>query len=73
MASAAGYMIAPPMPWITRKVTIHASAAEPWPGVRPQATDARVNTTMPITTILRWPSVSARRPPKANIDASASR
>ncbi len=72
MASAAGYMRAPPKPWITRHVTIHASAKEPV-GVRPQATDESANTTMPMTTILRWPIMSASLPPKANIDASASR
>ena len=34
IASAAGNMIAPPAPWITRNVTIHASARLPF-GVKP--------------------------------------
>ena len=52
MASAAGYMNAPPTPWMTRQLMIHAAAAEP-AGVSPQAIEAMVNTTMPTTTIFR--------------------
>ena len=72
IARAAGNMIAPPAPWTTRNVTIHASARLPL-GVRPHIADAPANTITPSMTILRWPTVSASRPPKANSAASESR
>jgi hypothetical protein len=72
MPSAAGNMIAPPAPCRARKVTSHTSAIPPC-GVRPHSADAAANTMTPNVTILRCPSVSARRPPKANSAASASR
>ena len=72
IATAAGYMIAPPRPWSTRNDTIQASAPEP-AGVRPHIVDAPANTTMPMTTILECPMVSASRPPKAKKAASDSR
>ena len=72
IASAAGNMIAPPAPWTTRNVTIQASAKLPF-GVSPHIAEAAANTITPSVTILRWPTVSARRPPKANSAASESR
>ncbi len=54
IASAAGNMIAPPAPWITRKVTIHASARLPL-GVSPHIAEAPANTITPSVTIRRWP------------------
>ena len=72
MARAAGNMMAPPAPWTTRKVTIHASARLPL-GVRPHMADAPAKTMTPRITIFRWPTVSASRPPKANRAASDSR
>ncbi len=72
IASAAGNMIAPPAPWTTRKVTIHASAMLPL-GVSPHIAEAAAKTTTPSVTILRCPTVSARRPPNANSAASDSR
>ena len=65
-------MSAAPAPWMTRKVIIQASAAEPV-GVAPQSAEAVVNTTIPISTIRRCPWMSASRPPKANSADSASR
>jgi hypothetical protein len=50
MASAAGNMIAPPAPWTTRKVTIHASARLPL-GVRPHMAEAPAKMMTPSTTI----------------------
>ena len=72
MASAAGNMIAPPAPWMARKVTIQASARLPF-GVSPHMAEAAAKTMTPSTTILRWPTVSASRPPKAKSAASDSR
>ncbi len=72
MASAAGNMMAPPTPWITRKNTIHASARLPL-GVSPPSTDAPAKTITPIVTIFRCPTVSASRPPKASSAASDGR
>ncbi len=72
IASAAGNMIAPPAPWTTRNVTIHACATLPF-GVSPHIAEAPANTITPSVTILRCPTVSARRPPKANSAASDSR
>ncbi len=72
MAREAGNMMAPPAPWTTRKVTIHASAALPL-GVRPHMADAPAKTKTPSTTMRRWPRVSASRPPKANSAASDRR
>jgi hypothetical protein len=72
MASAAGNMIAPPRPWTARKITIHASARLPF-GVSPHSADAPANTMTPSVTIVRWPTVSASRPPKAKNAASVSR
>ena len=72
MASAAGNMRAPPAPWMTRNVTIHASATEPV-GVRPHMVEAATKTITPITHILVWPKMSDSRPPSANNAASASR
>ena len=72
IASAAGNMIAPPAPCTTRNVTIHASARLPF-GVSPHIADAPAKMTTPSVTILRWPTVSASRPPKAKSAASDSR
>ena len=72
IASAAGYMNAPPTPWMTRHVMIQAAAAPPV-GVSPHAIDANVKITMPTMTIFRCPTVSDSRPPNANMAASASR
>ncbi len=72
MASAAGNMIAPPAPWTMRNVTIHASATLPF-GVSPHIADAAAKIITPSVTILRWPTVSARRPPNAKRAASESR
>jgi hypothetical protein len=44
---------------------IHASAAEPV-GVAPQRADEVANTTTPISTIIRCPTMSDSRPPSAN-------
>ena len=55
MASAAGNMMAPPAPWTTRKVTIHASARLPL-GVSPHMVEARAKTMTPSTTIFLWPT-----------------
>jgi hypothetical protein len=41
--------------------------------VSPHIADAAANTMTPSVTILRWPTVSARRPPNANSAASDSR
>ncbi len=65
-------MMAPPKPWTARKVISHASARLPV-GVRPQQAEAPAKTTTPSTTILRWPTVSASRPPKAKNAARVSR
>ena len=62
MARAAGNMMAPPRPWMARKVTIHASARPPL-GVRPHMAEAPAKMRIPTTVIRRWPRVSARRPP----------
>ena len=72
MARAAGNIIAPPAPWMTRKTMIHASARLPF-GVSPQSVDAPANMITPIVTILRGPIVSASLPPRANSAARASR
>ncbi len=72
IASAAGNMIAPPAPCRTRNVTIHASATLPV-GVSPHIADAAAKRITPSVTILRWPTVSARRPPNANSAANDSR
>ena len=72
IARAAGNMIAPPAPWITRNATIHPSARLPF-GVRPHSAEEPAKTTTPSVTIVRWPTVSARRPPNANSAASESR
>ncbi len=72
IASAAGNMIAPPTPWITRNVTIQASARLPV-GVSPHIADAAAKTITPSVTIRLWPTVSASRPPNANSAASDSR
>ena len=72
IASAAGNMIAPPAPWTTRNVTIHASARLPV-GVSPHIAEAPANTITPSVTMRRCPTVSARRPPNANSAASDSR
>ncbi len=72
MASAAGNMIAPPTPWITRNVTIQASAKLP-SGVSPHIPEAAAKMITPSVTIFLWPTVSASRPPKANSAASDSR
>ena len=72
MAIAAGNMIAPPAPWITRNVTSHASAALPR-GVAPHSADAPAKMITPSTTIRRCPAMSASRPPNANKAASVSR
>ncbi len=39
----------------------------------PQRAEAVAKTTTPITTMRRWPAMSARRPPKANSAESESR
>ena len=72
MPRAAGNMMAPPAPWTARKVMSHASAADPF-GVSPHIVDAAAKMMTPSTTILRWPMVSANRPPKANSAARATR
>ena len=72
MASAAGKRSAAPAPSITRKVMIHASASLP-SGVAPQSADATVKMMTPTNSIVRWPTMSEIRPPKANSAASASR
>ena len=72
MARAAGNMIAPPAPWMTRNVTIQASARLPL-GVSPHIVEAPAKTITPMVTIFRWPTVSASRPPNANSAARASR
>jgi hypothetical protein len=72
MARAAGNMMAPPRPWTARKVTIHASARPPL-GVSPHMVELAAKMMTPSTAIFRWPSVSARRPPKAKNAASDSR
>jgi hypothetical protein len=72
MASAAGNMIAPPSPWTARKITIQASANDPF-GVSPHSAEAAANTITPSVTILRWPIVSASRPPNAKNALSDSR
>ena len=72
IAIAAGNIIAPPRPCTARNATSHASAAPPR-GVRPHNADAPAKMITPSTTILRCPTVSARRPPKAKKAASASR
>ena len=61
-ARAAGKRSAPPNPCTARNVTIQASARFPL-GVRPHIVDASAKTTTPSTVTLRWPTVSARRPP----------
>ncbi len=72
MARAAGNMMAPPRPWTARKVTIHASAMPPL-GVRPHRAEAPAKMITPSVAIFRWPTVSAKRPPKAKNAASESR
>ena len=72
MASAAGNMIAPPAPWMTRNVTIQASARLPF-GVSPHMADAAAKTMTPSVTMGRWPTVSASRPPNAKRAARDSR
>jgi hypothetical protein len=72
IASAAGNMSAAPAPWITRNAISHASAPPPV-GVAPQSAEAVAKTITPMTTIRRWPAMSATRPPKANSADSASR
>ena len=72
MARAAGNMMAPPTPWTTRNVTIHASAIDPV-GVRPHRVEAPTKTITPITHIWVWPKMSESRPPSAKNAASASR
>jgi hypothetical protein len=72
MASAAGNMIAPPAPWRARNATSHASAAAPL-GVAPHRAEDPAKIITPSTTMVRCPTVSASRPPKANSAASASR
>jgi hypothetical protein len=72
MARAAGNMMAPPRPWTARKVTIHASARLPL-GVSPHRVELTAKMTTPRTAILRWPRVSAKRPPKAKKAANESR
>ena len=65
-------MIAAPAPWITRKMTIHVSASDPV-GVAPQSAEAVVNTPIPTSTMVLWPTMSASRPPSANSAESESR
>ena len=72
MASAAGNIRAAPRPWRARKVMSHHSAAPPI-GVRPFMAEAAANTTVPSSTIFLWPTMSPRRPPKANRAARESR
>src|ERR1700761_50338 len=72
IASAAGNMIAAPAPWRTRKTISQASAPEPV-GVAPQRAEQTAKTITPITTMRRWPAMSASRPPKAKSAESASR
>ena len=72
MASAAGKSSAAPRPWITRKTISQVSASEP-DGVAPHRADATANVTTPISTIRRWPRMSASRPPRAKNADSASR
>ena len=72
IARAAGNMIAAPAPWITRKTISQGSSSEPV-GVAPQRAEATAKMTTPVTTIRRWPAMSARRPPKANSAESESR
>jgi len=64
--------MAPPAPWSARKATSQASAAEPL-GVKPHRAEEAAKMITPRTTMERWPTVSARRLPKANRAASASR
>ena len=72
IASAAGNMIAAPAPWMMRKTISQASAAEPV-GVAPQRAEEVAKMIVPRTTMLRWPAMSARRPPKAKSAESESR
>ena len=72
MASAAGNMMAPPAPWTTRNVTIHASATDPV-GVSPHRVEAPTKTMTPITHIFVWPKMSESRPPSAKSAARAIR
>ncbi len=72
MASAAGNMIAPPAPCTTRKVTIHASAADPV-GVSPHSVEAPTKTMTPMTHIFVCPKMSESRPPNAKSAARAIR
>ena len=72
MASAAGNMMAAPMPCTTRKMISHVSA-EPLTGVAPHRAEATAKTTMPMSTIRRWPRMSLIRPPRAKVAASANR
>ena len=65
-------MIAAPAPWITRKTMIQASAAEPV-GVAPHIAEAPAKITIPSSTMLRCPAMSAIRPPNANSADSESR
>ena len=51
---------------------IHASPMAPV-GVAPQSAEAPAKMITPITTILRCPAMSARRPPNANRAESESR
>jgi hypothetical protein len=72
IASAAGNISAAPAPWMTRKVMIHGSAA-PVVGVAPQSAEAVAKMRTPITTMRRWPAMSASHPPKAKRAESESR
>ena len=72
MASAAGKRSAAPAPSTTRKVMIQASASLP-SGVAPQSAEATVKMMTPTISIVRWPTMSEIRPPKANSAARASR
>ena len=65
IASAAGNMSAAKAPCTTRKKIIQASPMSPV-GVAPQSADATAKPITPTITIVLWPAMSARRPPKAN-------
>ncbi len=72
IARAAGNMIAPPTPWMARKMTIQVCAMLPV-GVSPHMADAPANTITPSVTMRLWPAVSASRPPNAKNAANVSR
>jgi hypothetical protein len=64
-------------PAIAKKIAIArprsaTSAPEPV-GVAPQRAEATAKTITPITTMRRWPAMSAKRPPKAKSADSESR